>query len=670
MVYHLTRNRICPSDSFRGGDPLSVKPVKAISIIGMMSELDEVVKYCGDSGVFQPDDAMSFYSDTKNFITLGNKNPYSQPIQQLESACELAGFRLSLAEHDEISDQDEVLRYVSNFVNKAEKMVSNKLRIEQEIDDCKRAVKQVEHFTGCDIDFTEITSCKYIMPTFGRLPKESFEKLSAYSSNQYAIFFPFTNDDTHYWGAYFTIPEQKNEIDRIFSSLYFERLEVPPIAGKPDDYMKSLLEKLKGLEDDLKKEQTVIDEFWKKEQQSCCRYYTCLEEMDSYNEIKRFAYRYHKSFILVGWVPADKEKSFVKKLDSINSIEYSVIDARDVRNQTPPVIIKNPPFIRRYEFYVKMYGLPCHNEIDPTAFVAFTYTLFFGIMFGDVGQGFVVALIGAFLWKLKKMEIGRILVPCGIMGMIFGFLYGSVFGFEELLTPVHEKLFGTHGKLIEVMEPESITLIIYGSVAIGIVTIALAMIANIISSLKRRDMESALFGANGISGFVLYVSLVAGLICQMLLGIELMTVPYILGLVVLPLILMFMREPLGRLVEGKKNWQPQKWGEYFVQSFFEIFEICLSYVTNTMSFLRVGAYILVHAGMMLVVFTLAEMVGGAVGYTIILVIGNVIVMALEALLVAIQVLRLDYYEIFSRFYIGEGRPFTPVVAKKLNPASK
>ncbi|MBQ3887008.1 MAG: ATPase, partial [Clostridia bacterium] len=96
----------------------------------------------------------------------------------------------------------------------------------------------------------------------------------------------------------------------------------------------------------------------------------------------------------------------------------------------------------------------------------------------------------------------------------------------------------------------------------------------------------------------------------------------------------------------------------------ELFEMCLSYVTNTMSFLRVGAYILVHAGMMLVVFTLAQMVGGVVGYTLIVIIGNGIVMALEALLVAIQVLRLDYYEIFSRFYIGEGRPFTPVIARK------
>jgi len=644
---------------------LSVKPVKAISIIGLMPELNQVIKFCGDTCSFQPDDAMSFYSDTKNFVPLGEKNPFSQPIQKLRNACETGGFQLRYTDTvSELKDTGELLRYVDSFVAKTDEMIGRKLMLEQQADDCRRALEQVEHFTGCDIDFNEINECKYITPNFGRLPKESYDKLSAFSSNQYAIFFPFSNDETHYWGAYFTIPEQKEEIDRIFSSLFFERLDIPPIAGKPDDYYKSLQTKLNDLKLQLDNEQQILTAFWESEQKKCLAVYTKLEELDAYNEIKRYAYRYHKSFILVGWIPADKEKLFTEKLSSIKSVEYSVTDSKDIKNQKPPVMIKNPPFIRRYEFYVKMYGLPCHNELDPTTFVAITYTIFFGIMFGDVGQGLIVALVGALLYKFKKMEIGRILVPCGIMGMIFGFLYGSVFGFEELLTPVHQAVFGTKGKLIEVMQPDSINLIIYGSVAIGIVTIACAMIANIISSLKRRDFESAFFGANGIAGFIFYGSLVAGLVCQMLLGIELMNIAYVLCLIVLPLILIFLREPLGRICEGKKNWQPQKWGEYCVQSFFEVFEICLSYVTNTMSFLRVGAYILVHAGMMLVVFTLADMVGGAVGYTLIVIIGNAIVMALEALLVAIQVLRLDYYEIFSRFYIGEGRPFTPVTAKR------
>ena len=645
---------------------MSVKPVKAISIIGMMSELDKVVDFCGESEVFQPDDAMSFYSDTKNFLPLSTKNPYSAPMQQLKNSADLAGFKLEYteSEHKSIST-DETIEYIAYFVSETESMVNKKLKLEQDIDSCKRTLEQVEHFAGCDIDFSQINDCRFITPNFGRLPKESYDKLSQFSDNQFALFFPFTNDDTHYWGAYFTIPEQKEDIDRIFSSLYFERLEIPPISGTPDDYMKKLEKELEGYENELEGIEKKIDSFWKKEKDKCLMHYSKLEEMDAFNEIKRHVYKYHKNFILVGWIPADKEKYFTKELDKIKSIEYSLSDGKDELKHSPPVMLKNLPFFRLYEFYVKMYGMPCYNETDPTIFVAITYTIFFGIMFGDMGQGLIVALAGALMYKFKKMEIGKILIPCGIAGMVFGFLYGSVFGFEEVLTPVHQALFGTKGKLIEVMEPDSINLIIYGSVVIGFVTIAFAMITNIFSSLRRRDMESALFGANGVAGFILYVSLVVGLVCQMFLNIPVMNGIYVTGLVIIPLILMFLREPLGKLAEGKKNWQPEKWGDYCVQSFFELFEMCLSYVTNTMSFLRVGAYILVHAGMMLVVFTLAEMVGGTVGYISVVIIGNGIVMALEALLVAIQVLRLDYYEIFSRFYVGDGRPFTPVTAKRL-----
>ena len=645
---------------------MSVKPVKAISIIGMMSELDKVVDFCGESEVFQPDDAMSFYSDTKNFLPLSTKNPYSAPMQQLKNSADLAGFKLEYTESDHKSiSTDETIEYIAYFVSETESMVNKKLKLEQDIDSCKRTLEQVEHFAGCDIDFSQINDCRFITPNFGRLPKESYDKLSQFSDNQFALFFPFTNDDTHYWGAYFTIPEQKEDIDRIFSSLYFERLEIPPISGTPDDYMKKLEKELEGYENELEGIEKKIDSFWKKEKDKCLMHYSKLEEMDAFNEIKRHVYKYHKNFILVGWIPADKEKYFTKELDKIKSIEYSLSDGKDELKHSPPVMLKNLPFFRLYEFYVKMYGMPCYNETDPTIFVAITYTIFFGIMFGDMGQGFIVALAGALMYKFKKMEIGKILIPCGIAGMVFGFLYGSVFGFEEVLTPVHQALFGTKGKLIEVMEPDSINLIIYGSVVIGFVTIAFAMITNIFSSLRRRDMESALFGANGVAGFILYVSLVVGLVCQMFLNIPVMNGIYVTGLVIIPLILMFLREPLGKLAEGKKNWQPEKWGDYCVQSFFELFEMCLSYVTNTMSFLRVGAYILVHAGMMLVVFTLAEMVGGTVGYISVVIIGNGIVMALEALLVAIQVLRLDYYEIFSRFYVGDGRPFTPVTAKRL-----
>ena len=435
------------------------------------------------------------------------------------------------------------------------------------------------------------------------------------------------------------------------------------MAGRPEDYIKALEDEKKEINEKIKKSKEELKKYLDKELESCNKYYSKLTELDSYHEIKRFVYKYNKSFILVGWIPADGEELFTSQLDGIKSIDYSLSDGKDEIKHSPPIIMKNPPFFRLYEFYVKMYGLPCYNEVDPTAVVALTYTLFFGIMFGDVGQGLVVAIVGFLMWKLRKMEVGRILVPCGISGMIFGSIYGSVFGFEEAMNPIYKTLFGIPGKLVDVMDPDTISMIIYGSVVLGFVTLAVIMLINIVSSIKRRDLESALFGPNGVSGFVFYVSLVVGLVLQMFMGLEVMTPVYVICLIILPLLLIYMREPLGGLVSGKKNWQPEKWGEYFIQSFFELFEMCLGYLTNTMSFLRVGAYILVHAGMMTVVFTLAEMMGGA-GFYIVLILGNALVMALEALLVAIQVLRLDYYEIFSRFYVGEGRPFDPVIAGK------
>ena len=100
-------------------------------------------------------------------------------------------------------------------------------------------------------------------------------------------------------------------------------------------------------------------------------------------------------------------------------------------------------------------------------------------------------------------------------------------------------------------------------------------------------------------------------------------------------------------------------GGFIVENFFEMFEFLLSYISNTMSFLRVGGFVLSHAGMMLVVMTLMDMVS-ATAQPFVLVIGNVFVMAMEGMIVAIQIIRLEFYEIFSRFSESDGVPFEPV----------
>ena len=102
---------------------------------------------------------------------------------------------------------------------------------------------------------------------------------------------------------------------------------------------------------------------------------------------------------------------------------------------------------------------------------------------------------------------------------------------------------------------------------------------------------------------------------------------------------------------------------YLVEALVELFDVVLSYATNSISFVRVGAFALSHAGMMGVVFTLAGYESGSPNW-IIVVLGNIVVTALEGLVVGIQVLRLEYYEMFSRFYKGSGKPFKAYFKKE------
>ncbi len=646
---------------------VAVSSVKVASIIGVLPALDEVIKVCGKSGIFHPDDALSFYSKNNNFVPLSEGNPYSEPLRKLKDMVKRAGMKLQLVD---IADFEVSLKEINDYVNyinyKMGLLLEKKQDILNRITKHQKAQENIGHFIGLDLNLAEIFACKYIKVRFGKLPKESFEKLNASGEDPYMLFFPCTVDEKACWGVYFAPLENIAEVDRKFAGLYFERLWLNQINGTPE----TELEIIKGLIADTNAElesiNRKIESFWKTQKDQCLRFYTKLEEMNTYFTIKNYVSKYNESFILVGWIPQEEEDNFAHQLSDVYGIEFSIERADNEEKHSPPVKLKNNRFSRPFESFVEMYGLPSYNEIDPTVIVSVLYTLLFGIMFGDFGQGIVLSIAGAVMWRLKKMMLGRILIRCGFAASVFGLIYGAVFGLEHVLDPMYKVLFNLDEKPVDVLEPKTVMTIIVLAVILGAGIIILSMILNIYSSLRRRNYENALFGQNGVAGLIFYGSLVtAG--GTMALGVNVVSLPYVLGLMVLPVVLIFFKEPLGKLLSRAPDWKPKKWGEYMVQNGFELFEIMLSYITNTMSFLRVGAYVLVHAGMMMVVFTIAQiMPGGVVGYTLMAVFGNVFVIALEGLLVGIQVLRLNFYELFSRFFEGQGRPFAPIRVSEEN----
>ncbi len=643
---------------------MAVIPMKCIEMIGLMSDIDNVVKICGRSLSFQPDDLTNFYSDTKNFVPIIDKNYYGDLLESMDDI-----FKISNLEPNIIDDKDfvvsrkELTDYVEFFTKNLGDLVMQKVICNQDIEEHKRKIAETTHFLGLDLQLDKIEDCKYIKTTFGRIPIESMKKLETYKNNPYLTFFPCTSDSTHYWGMYISTIEQSENVDRIFSSLFFERYEISSFSDNPENQIKKLENELKNLEKQLISYENDIKNFIDKNFENSMRYYSKILSLYNCYNIKKYASAYKDKFVLIGWVESENAHKLESELNKLPSVEFSLSDGKNELNHSPPIKLKNNAFSKPFEFFVDMYGLPNYNEIDPTGFISVTFTVLFGIMFGDVGQGLVLSLIGLAMWKLKEMAIGRILIPCGISSAIFGLVYGSVFGFEHVLDPMYHAL-GFHEKPIEIMH--SATTLLIATLSIGVLLLLIGMSINIFSSLRRKDYENGVFGASGISGLVFYVSLLGGLVLE-LLGIHVLSIPYVLILIILPLALILFKEPLGKKLEGKENWKPKKWGDYITQNSFELFETLLSYITNTMSFLRVGAFILIHAGMMIVVFTLADMLllqAGMVGYVLVVILGNAFVIALEATLVCIQLLRLQYYELFSRFYVGAGRKFNPIRLNK------
>ncbi|MBQ3969574.1 MAG: ATPase [Clostridia bacterium] len=637
---------------------MAIAKIKCLRIIGLQEKLYDVAETLVKFQSFQPDDPLNFHSDIKMFIPVQTNNPYGETVEKFNTALESCGVKCEITGISEKEFDENTAHDVDKLSDKLNEFADKKLKLESDIGECERNIEQIGHFLDLNLEIDKINKCRYVKANFGKLPKESFEKMQNYSDNPFVIFFPYSHDDDYYWGLYISPIANSDDVDRIFSGLYFESCGVLDLNGTPEQYYTEQKERLPKLRQELENLKAELDKFIKDNRDDMNYYHSYFTELQKRFDIMAKAVTYNKSFVIVGWVTADKAKKTAKALSKIASVECTLTNGKEELKHSPPVKLKNNFFTRGFEFYTEMYGLPNYSEFDPTTFIAVTYTILFGIMFGDLGHGLMVMLFGIFM-KKKKNPLGSILIPCGISGALFGLVYGSVFGFEEALNPLYKALFGLDEKPISVMEPATTNTIIYLAVGIGILLVTLAIILNVIVSFKMNDKENAVFGNNGLAGLVFYTAAVAALVSQMMLGVKLANPLYVALLIAIPLVLIFLKEPLGKLVQGKKDWQPESWGGYCVQNFFELFEVLLSYVTNTMSFLRVGAFVLVHAGMMEVVFTLANMSSGF-GYVAIVVIGNIFVMALEALLVCIQVLRLEFYEMFGRFYKGDGRAFKPV----------
>lgn len=603
---------------------MAIVKMKYVSVATDESHIDEMVLDGVHSGLLHAVHAADIINEDNGGHLINDENPYSGYLQTLQNFAHSVNYTLDPERAPKKHYTNEEMDAFIDELDETFGLETDANTVLLTPDD-EQALGALS-----ECGFERMHACQYLNFGFGRLPRESYKKLSMYKDE---IFVHHHVHETpqYVWMLYVTSDSYVDKVRKIFKDLYFEPIDIPMID------VKKQLEHYKDQIDDI--------------------YAFCNEE-NSVHELYPYIAEINEKYLLSGFVKADEVdhyKAIFKDLPSIIEVK----DPSEVPDLECPTLLKNNWFAKPFEMFLGMYGVPKYTDFDPTGFMAFTYCLLFGIMFGDLGQGLVLFILG--LVFEKKGQIFGIINRCGITSMIFGFLFGSVFGYEELLNPVHQSLFGVREKLFDVMAQSSTMVLLIGAVAIGAVLILTTQCMNIVNRFKHHQLGDAIFSQNGIAGLVFYGGIVFAIVATMLLGWNVLNPVYLGIFIVLPVISFVMKEPLSNAVEHKTVKPEEGWGGYIAQSIFELIDVLLTFVTNSMSYLRVGGFVLSHAGMMLVVMTLVEMTGKA-GVAV-LIFGNIFVMVLEGLIVGIQTLRLEYYEMFSRYYDAGGVQFNALSAK-------
>ena len=641
---------------------MAIQKMKLVKVSGSLDALDKFIRKCCIDGSFQPENALD-YLPKKDLSNPGGENPYTELIQMIGEISKEFSIEIQPQKITALFDDSTDAEYLKAFLEKIRENYEQRNELLKKLENNKTLVENYEHFAEMDINLKDIFDCEFTKFRFGYLPRESYEKLqmNIYKDNPFITFMKGKEVKDGYWGAYIVPVSKKEQIDSIFTKLSFEKAFVPSYNGNAEQAIAEIIEHNKDIQAQIDSLTQELQAYIESERDRYTKLANRIKALNTAFDLRQYAAvnTDDNTFYYVGWIRADEEEDFLKKVKKVKKISADFEDPSPSKPERVPIVLKNIGLFRPFSYFVEMFGLPSYNEIDPTPLFAVTYALMFGLMFADLGQGLAVIIIGYLMHRFKEMPLGKILMRCGVFSCIFGAVFGSVFGVETLLDGVYEKLGIT---FLPIRVFENTTSILILAISAGIFLMLLVMLINTICSFKLKRFADAVFSANGIAGLLSYgamVYLATKFMANDALKETLSVVPSAIPVAMLlaGMVMLFAHEFVKEKSEDK-DYKPEI-GGYILSNFIELFESVLSFFSNTVSYLRLGAFVLVHAGMMMVVTTLAGEQFG-LRYIIVMILGNALVIALEALLTGIQSLRLEFYEMFSRYYTGQGKAFAPV----------
>ena len=643
---------------------MAVTKMENVTLAFSREELEKVHLNLISSDEFEPIQFKDIVDDeiAGELFQGKSENPYKELYNEMTNFLKITGYKPLFDKRQvKLKENLDVEATIKRFrlMNKGVKsFLEKRNELSKKLKEYKKVLFHVKILANLNVELENLAEFRRVKLLFGRVPLRHYEALVESLLKVPILVLEVNRDESNSWIFVFTTPDFMTEAHKILQSAYFEEDKLPvDYRGTPFEVKERIESLIEITELSIKERDSAIKKVLYASKEFIDGVYSTVLAHKRVYDLANFndATPGQNLYFISGWMPKDDVEDFGKKLDGkVLMIDKSAESIQKDKKIDVPVKLKNKGFLfQGYELITKMFGTPNYNEIDPTPYVTAFFIFMFGFMLGDIGHGTILFLFGYFMNKKGSKKFGTVMMSAALSSVFFGFMYGSVFGFEDWIPALWLRPILQINQLLVV------------SIYFGIGMLSFGMILNIINGFRQRNLEKAIFSAQGIAGLVFYWPSIVAVSFYFIRG----NIPFngIMLTVVLiaALIAMFFKKILGQLVSRQKVSLPKG---FWVESGFGIFETLISFLSNAISYVRLAAFALMHGALFLAFWVMALMVlpspGGGVWAIIIFLLGQLILVGLEGLVVFIQDLRLVYYEFFTKFFEASGKDFHPFLFRE------
>lgn len=631
---------------------LTAEAMELITVAVLKTRTEEVVSRLLKSGVFQPVDIRGIENGMEDIPQFQIDKEYSlcESLQsRLGDVARKAGITLLPKKEFKEFSYEEADKSLKKAEETLKPLITERDDLNARLSMKESMLKRLEEYVPFAVNRPP-SSYSFLKAEMGSIEEKNLPALERSLKDIPHIVYPFKKEGSRAVLLFIGLRRDRELLDRVLRDLGWVKLDQ---KQEPQELSKEVVKKIKDEMDVCRKNIEAVDIAFRRLRDELKENFS---DMEAYLTVKKSLFEANKyscvtekTSLISGWVPRsekDRIVSEIKKFDPASYIEDKRAEELGIPREDVPVRLKHTRIFKPFELLIDAYGIPRYGTIDPTIFVAISFLVMFGAMFGDLGHGLVLSAVSLFLWKSKNEKVkqaGTLIFYCGISSGLFGVLYGSFFGYEFpslWIKPMHS--------IVEIFKI---------SIIFGIVMITGGILLNVANAFKDKDYIKAFFDKGGLIAGVIYWTGIA-IVSKMLVsrtGFQ----PVYLFVFLACMGILFLK-PLVELIFKKKR-EPALTA--LMESTIDILEIVMGYLANTVSFIRIAAFALAHAGLFLSIFELSRImksVAGDAAALIIIVIGNIFIILLEGLVVSIQSLRLNYYEFFSKFFMSGKRFYKPL----------